>query len=219
MTYVPVSLREDWRAVGGLSNPSKMPCLGYSFPATRCGVGGKLAKVAGTVCSSCYALKGRYVMPNVAEAMERRFQLWQANPDAWERSMVRLIEHYGERDGGYFRWHDSGDVQSLAHLEQIARIAAATPTVRHWLPTREAGIVSWYLLRHGAFPANLTVRLSDSKIDRPVQVRAGVCASGVHRGDTPNGSAACPAYQQDGFCGDCRACWDPSVPRVSYPLH
>jgi len=106
----------------------------------------------------------------------------------------------------------------LLHLEAIARIAAATPTVRHWLPTREAGIVSWYLKRHGSFPPNLAVRLSDSRIGRPQALRDGVQASGVHVEPLTDG-AECGAYKRDGECGACRLCWDASVPRVSYPLH
>ena len=65
--------REAWTRVGGLSEPSKMPCHGYSIPANTCKLGSMLAKVKGTTCNGCYALKGRYVMPTVREALNRRF--------------------------------------------------------------------------------------------------------------------------------------------------
>ena len=171
----------------------------------------------GTVCSNCYALRGMYQFSNVKRALENRYQSWLDDPAAWERSMVRLIAHYGAKSGGFFRWHDSGDLQSLLHLEAIARTAAATPSVRHWLPTREAGIVSWYLSRHGAFPQNLVVRLSDSKVGQPQSVRPGLQSSGVHTGETAD--FECPAYLQGGHCATCRACWNPAISRTSYRLH
>ena len=46
--------------VGGLSAPGKMPCPSINLPATACNVGAKLAKVPGTTCHGCYAMKGRY---------------------------------------------------------------------------------------------------------------------------------------------------------------
>ena len=54
---------------GGLSAPSKMPCHSFSISAKRCKVGSKLRKVVGSTCNKCYALKGRYVFPNVERAM------------------------------------------------------------------------------------------------------------------------------------------------------
>ena len=60
---------------GGLSKPSKMPSFGYSISARACNVGAKLRKVAGSVCSKCYALKGFYVFsaPRKALAANSRY--------------------------------------------------------------------------------------------------------------------------------------------------
>ena len=44
---------------GGLSKPSKMPGPAHNLPAAACTTGAKLAKIPGSVCSGCYALKGR----------------------------------------------------------------------------------------------------------------------------------------------------------------
>ena len=127
-------LKEVWALVGGLSRPSKMPGYGYSLPAEECQTGSKLRVLPGTPCSGCYARKGRYVFPKVQAALYRRFRA--IDHPLWVDAMVRLINHYS-RKVGYFRWHDSGDIQSLAHLEAIARICALTPSVKHWLPTQE----------------------------------------------------------------------------------
>ena len=54
---------EALKIVGGLSKPSKMPGWAYGLPAAECKTGSKLAKIPGTVCYGCYALKGCYVFP------------------------------------------------------------------------------------------------------------------------------------------------------------
>ncbi len=51
--------------VGGLSNPSKMPCKGTSTPPKYCNVGSKLRKVKGSVCYDFYACYGLYTFKNV----------------------------------------------------------------------------------------------------------------------------------------------------------
>ena len=72
-----------------LSSPSKMPGYGYSIPAFRCKIGSLLRQIKGTVCNSCYALKGRYVFPVVKDAMERRFSAL-SHPQ-WVEAMVFQI--------------------------------------------------------------------------------------------------------------------------------
>ena len=106
---------EALKIVGGLSKPSKMPGPAYNLPAYKCITGQKLAKVPGSVCFGCYALKGRYRFNNVKSAMERRLEALQ-HP-GWVGAMIQLIKPHKE-----FRWHDSGDIQSLEHLQNIFRI-------------------------------------------------------------------------------------------------
>ena len=45
---------------GTLSKPGKMPGFSYGIPAKECKTGSKLAKIKGSVCYNCYALKGMY---------------------------------------------------------------------------------------------------------------------------------------------------------------
>jgi hypothetical protein len=68
----------------------------------------------------------------------------------WIDSMVNLIG-----SDSYFRWHDSGDIQSLEHLEKIAQVCNATPGTKHWLPTREYGIVKAFVAKHGKIRTSL----------------------------------------------------------------
>ena len=83
-------------------------------------------------------MKGYYPTPIVKNAMERRLNSL-SNPE-WVNGMVQAIARM--ESSGYFRWHDSGDLQSLTHLENIAEVAKRLPEIKFWLPTREYSIVS-----------------------------------------------------------------------------
>jgi hypothetical protein len=202
---------------GGITRTSKMPCASYSLPTIACQTGYRMSQVKGSVCSHCYAQKGFYMKYayNVEPAQHARL-VALADP-LWIDAMVTLIG-----TDRYFRWHDSGDLQGVEHLELIAQVCEQTPHCRHWLPTREYGMVAAYIAQHGELPANLVVRLSAMFADKPVKVPAslqgvpGIAVSNVHT-DQPIGQM-CVAYTQQGKCGDCRACWDRST-AVSYPLH
>lgn len=200
---------------GGLSKPSKMPGFAYSIPAQACNVGSRLRSVQGSICSKCYALKGRYVFGNVKKALQRR--LSSLVHSEWVEAMVFQINQTGIN---VFRWHDSGDIQNLEHLERIAQVCRLTPNVRHWLPTREYALVTAYKEKHGAFPDNLNIRLSAYMVDGPLPDgaanRLGVTMSGV---TSDPKKVSCPAYNQGGVCGSCRACWDKNQAVVFYPKH
>lgn len=205
---------EAWEMVGGLSAPSKMPCHGYSIPARRCITGSKLAKVPGSVCAGCYALKGRYLFGNVQSALERRFQSL-SNPQ-WVAAMVAAISHYEK--SGFFRWHDSGDLQSAEHFGKICQVCERLPGIRFWLPTREAAFVREFVESGGKIPENLTVRLSafmvGEKAQESVARRLGITVSEV-----ATAAASCPSSKQGGKCLECRECWDRSRFVVSYLKH
>lgn len=208
-----LTVKQATAKVGTLSAPSKMPCRGYSIPAQTCKKGSMLRKIANSVCSICYALKGRYVFPNVKAAMYKRFA--SLTDLAWIDYMVFLIGK--QEKSGYFRWHDSGDIQGTWHLQKIAEIAKRLPNIKFWLPTREYSIVSDWLSQNTK-PDNLTIRLSgfmlEGKAPTPLAKKLGLVTSGVSQ-DGFN----CPASKQDGKCLDCRACWDQDVANVNYKRH
>ena len=207
----PVKFYEN--IAGTLSEPSKMPGFGYGLPAlTSCKTGSKLAEVEGTVCSKCYACKGHYTLPAVRDAQTRRLKSI-SNP-SWVEAMVQMISRKREK---HFRWHDSGDLISLAHLSKICQIAVRLPEYKFWLPTQEHALISEYRKTHGEFPDNLIVRLSASKIDgRPPTT--DLCTSSVHQNAEPYGHE-CPAHKQGNKCGSCRACWSKEIKNVSYRSH
>lgn len=208
-TQTPVVKLASLNAIhGGLSKPSKMPGLAYGIPAKHCKVGSKLVNVPNSVCSKCYALKGRYSFKNVQDAQQRRFDT--LNDPLWVDAITESIRR-SKTD--YFRWHDSGDLQSVDHLERICQVAWKLPNVKFWLPTRERAIVRDHHEEFGKPPKNLIIRVSATMID-------GKAPTGFRNTSTvTTGEPSCPAYTQGGICGDCRKCWDGRVRNVSYPKH
>lgn len=231
-----LSIADAVALTGGLSTTSKMPCASYSLPASACGVGSRMrdhgratlaampsksrsmpkglkagAKIS--PCTGCYARKGNYVRPSTAAAMQRRLDAIYG--PRWVDAMVVLIAADGRL---YFRWHDSGDVQSVDHLVRICEIAERLPLVCFWLPTQERRIVRDFLAGGGEIPANLVVRFSAPLIDH---APSGDVISSYVVANAPvaDGAHSCPAPQQDNACGDCRACWSPDVKLVAYHVH
>jgi hypothetical protein len=222
----PISTLAMAEAVAGtLGFPSKMPGTSYGIPARACNVGSKLVKVPGSTCSGCYALKGRYIFGGVQQSQNTRLESID-NPQ-WVEAMVYMLRrahgldghkvHSKVRQAGWHRWHDSGDLQSMAHLARIVLICQLTPEIRHWLPTREAGLIAQFRKNGGTFPANLCVRISATMVDGAPS-RAFPNTSTVHKSAAPIGHL-CPAPTQGNECGDCRACWSNNVANTSYHVH
>jgi hypothetical protein len=109
----------------------------------------------------------------------------------------------------FFRWHDSGDVQDEDHLMKIFAVCKLTPSVKHWMPTREAWVKAFLVMK----PDNLVIRFSAPMIDQPAP------ASWPHTSTVVKTGPSCPAPKQGNECGDCRACWDPAVKNVAYGQH
>lgn len=209
---------------GPLGYPSKMPGTAYGISAKACKIGAKLAKIPGSVCYGCYALKANYLYPSVQMAHDKRIA-GITNPQ-WTAAMVALLKaahargtgRNGPIQSGWHRWFDSGDLQSVDHLTKICAVAALTPEIKHWLPTRELATVQKYVAQGGTIPSNLVVRISATMVDgEPTKVWP--TTSRVHRVKAAKGVRTCPAPKQDGKCGDCRACWNPKVASISYHLH
>tara|TARA_R110000751_G_scaffold62_1_gene271 strand:- start:2312 stop:3061 length:750 start_codon:yes stop_codon:yes gene_type:complete len=209
---------------GGLSSPSKMPSFAYNIPAWECKVGSKLVNVVGSTCEKCYALRGRYNFSNVKDALYRRFETLQGK--FWKESMVlsiAIFNHGKNCDSGYFRWHDSGDLQSIKHFADICFIAEMLPEVKFWLPTREYSIVKSFA---GSIPVNLVVRYSAHMNNSIKEVKNKLQNSIVIDSEemlpslTMEGNV-CHATRKESShqCEDCRKCWDSKVRTIAYLKH
>lgn len=207
-------LKKEARIItGGLSKPNKMPGPSINLPAVACITGAKLVNVKGSTCSGCYALKGRYRFKNVRDAMQRR--LSKLHDPRWIEAMVTLINgRHWQKPQPVFRWHDSGDLQSVQHLKNIFEVCKQTPDTSHWLPTREARFLK--LMDPDVVPKNLKIVLSDHMNDQPVAPTWWPYTSGV---TTSHELVTCPASKQGNKCLDCRKCWDRNTKRVIYGKH
>lgn len=222
--------KSDWNKLlyeytGGLSEPSKMPCFGWSTPAHFCRTGSKLHKVDGTTCKGCYALKGRYIFGNVRNAMSRRYATYHTSGgsiyNTFRLVLSRFLNwnlenHNAGIDPGYFRWFDSGDLSEYGQLILFCEIARDCPDIKFWLPTREQSII--YAAEHH-IPENLIVRFSSTLVDTlSRRDNSTMVASSLTI--IPDNCSTCPATYTDRHkCNDhdCRNCWLPG--HIAYLMH
>ena len=198
-----MKVKDAKEITGSLTRTSKMPGLSYSLPAWECKTGSKLRKVKGSVCASCYALKGNYTRYKAIKAAQY-VRLKAIEDSRWIEAMTAQVKR-----STYFRWHDAGDVQDLNHLNKIYEVCKLTPTKKHWMPTREA----WIKDHLQDKPNNLVIRFSAPMVDQRAP------ASWPNSSEVVNSNASCPAPKQNNECRDCRQCWDASIKTVSYGKH
>ena len=138
-----MNIKQLEKKIGTLSNPSKMPSYAWGISAKKCVTGSKLAKIKGTICNKCYALKGHYVFKPVKIA--HKIRLNAIYKPEWVDYMAELLtQKYKRLDKLrlFHRWFDSGDIQSHEHLMKIFKVCELTPHINYWLATREYKIVS-----------------------------------------------------------------------------
>ena len=197
-----------------LSKAGKMPCKSWSLEALVTCPGSKNSD--GTLvpaCQGCYATTGNYNFPNVKAPRQHNKLDWQR--DAWVPDMVQELDT--ER---YFRWFDSGDMYHLGLAQKMLDVMRLTPWVKHWLPTRmhKFDKFAQVIADMEALP-NVVVRKSSDGIHGeviPGNNTSTIVPDISH--DAP-GLTMCNAYERDGKCGTCRACWDKSVAVIAYPAH
>ena len=103
----------------------------WSLPAGDSCPGAKGAEV----CESCYAKKGMYRFPVVKNV--REYNKEDYHKDDWVERMVKQVNKFD-----YFRWFDSGDIETPELATKITQVINSTQATRHWLPTRSDKIVS-----------------------------------------------------------------------------
>ncbi len=213
-----MSARDCEYITGGLTATTKMPGPSYGLPADACPTGRQMRSVKGSVCASCYASRGRYGFEQCRTAL--MYRLRAIRHPMWVEAMVESIKRARSR---WFRWHDSGDLQSVEHTEKVLEVCRRLPETRFWLPTMEAVILR-RAISAGA-PDNLTIRLSTPMLDQEPPDRGEAykgCQTSrvVVQWETAGGMPRCPSQEQgtEG-CGECRMCWDKDVPVVVYKKH
>jgi len=198
---------------GTLSKTTKMPGKSFGLSALDCITGSKLRKVKGSVCEKCYAMKGTYTFPVVKKAHKDR--LAKLSDPKWISSIA------GQIDSEHFRWHDSGDLQSFDHLINIVAVCFLTPNTKHFLPTKEYGLIRKMNKQGGTILTNIVIRPSSPMIDQG-PMKEFTHTSTVHD-RTAGFGFICPVAENKSIksCDEakCRACWDPSIPNISFRRH
>lgn len=164
-------------------------------------------------CKGCYATTGNYRFENVKAPRRHNKEDWQRI--TWADDMVQELNK-----DRFFRWFDSGDMYTLALAEKILDVMKRTPWVSHWLPTRMYKFPKFrqVLAEMQALP-NVSVRFSSDSI-------TGQYTKGLHgsvivptAADIKRGMTLCRAYENEGKCNGCRACYDKKVKVIAYPAH
>ena len=95
---ISLPVKEAKKITGSLTRTSKMPGLSYSLPAWECKTGSKLRKIKGSVCASCYALKGNYTRYKAIKAAQY-VRLEALKDQRWIAAMVAQIIRQKYLDG------------------------------------------------------------------------------------------------------------------------
>jgi len=198
-----------------LSKAGKMPCRSWSLEAlTTCpgskGSDGELVPA----CQGCYATTGNYRFPNVKAPRLHNQDDWQHS--GWVDAMSMELDN-----DRYFRWFDSGDMYSLPLAKKMLAVMKNTPHCKHWLPTRMGKFAKFAdVISQMEALDNVVVRHSSDGINGEVlKDRANSSTIVPDASHTVAKATACEAYERDGKCGPCRACWDKDVQVIAYPAH
>lgn len=197
-----------------LSKASKMPCRSWSLqalvtcPASK-GANGELV----AACAGCYATTGNYNFPNVKAPREHNKDDWKRSE--WVGDMVNELD-----SDRYFRWFDSGDLYDIRLARKVLEVMKRTPWVRHWLPTRMHKFDKFVpVLDEMQSLPNVVVRLSSDGVNG--ETIEGLTTSTIipTSEQASKHATVCEAYERDGKCGQCRACWNKDVSLVAYVAH
>ena len=196
-----------------LSKASKMPSRSWSLQALDTCPGSK--KRDGSLvdaCSGCYATTGNYRFKNVKAPREHNREDWKRSD--WVADMVAELDN-----DRYFRWFDSGDVYDVRLAFKILDVMKRTPWCNHWLPTRMHKFAKFGpVLAQMSALANVVVRYSSDSITGDT-VEGPQTSTIATLDNAPSDALVCEAYQREGKCGPCRACWSKDVAVVCYIGH
>jgi hypothetical protein len=162
-------------------------------------------------CQGCYATTGNYRFANVKKPREFNREDWKR--DSWVNDMVMALEN-----SRYFRWFDSGDMYDIRLAERILMVMVRTPWVKHWLPTRMHKFNKYKtIIERMQQLDNVVVRFSSDSVTG--ELVEGLNTSTIFSDTLPVGATECQAYQHEGKCNGCRACYDKDVKVIAYKAH
>jgi hypothetical protein len=162
-------------------------------------------------CQGCYATTGNYRFANVKKPREFNREDWKR--DDWIDDMVQALD-----SSRYFRWFDSGDMYDIRLAKKIRKVMLLTPWVKHWLPTRMHKFIKFQHTIDAMMSLdNVVVRFSSDSVQG--EIINGQTTSTIFSDTVPEGALECKAYQHEGKCNGCRACYDKDVKVIAYKAH
>jgi len=162
-------------------------------------------------CKGCYATTGNYRFANVKKPREFNREDWKR--DEWVSDMVQSLD-----SSRYFRWFDSGDMYDIRLAEKILQVMALTPHCKHWLPTRMHKFAKFKdVIQSMQSLDNVVVRFSSDSVTG--EIIEGQTTSTIFSDTVPEGALECKAYEHEGKCSGCRACYDKDVKVIAYKAH
>jgi len=197
-----------------LSKASKMPCRSWSLQAIDTCPAAKMSNgELVPACKGCYATTGNYNFSTVKAPRVHNKRDWKR--EEWASDMIKELDN-----DPYFRWFDSGDMYDLRLAKKILEVMKATPWTRHWLPTRMHKFAKFAaVIEEMQSLPNVVVRLSGDGVHGEIIEGATVSTIIPHVEDATKQMTVCEAYERDGKCGSCRACWSKEVQVIAYPAH
>ena len=209
----PTKMKITGKRVGCWSLEARKSCPGSKNPD------GSVVEV----CQSCYATKGMYRFPVVKAVRQSNQQDYHR--DDWVDDMVKEVAKFD-----YFRWFDSGDIETPELAKKILAVINKTRAVRHWLPTRsdKIRVIEKYLPAYtgksmvGGLP-NVALRLSADNIGLNNNERPGVNSYVIKPEEIfearRQGIHVCPVgiNPNQKSCDTCTMCYTDA--KVAYVLH
>lgn len=162
-------------------------------------------------CQGCYATTGNYRFANVKKPREFNREDWKR--DNWVNDMLIALD-----SSRYFRFFDSGDMYSLELAEKILELCTKANWVKFWIPTRMNKFKKFeqVISKMQALP-NVVVRFSSDSVTG--EIIEGKTTSTIFSDTLPANAFECKAYQHEGKCNGCRACYDKDVQVIAYKAH
>jgi predicted metal-binding protein len=164
-------------------------------------------------CQGCYATTGNYRFPNVKAPREFNKQDWKR--DTWVSDMVIALD-----SSRYFRFFDSGDMYSIDLAEKILELCSRATWCKFWIPTRMHKFKKFeaVLSKLQALP-NVVVRFSSDEIDGTKVNGSTTSVIFSDELQLKGDEFICKAYEHEGKCNGCRACYSKDVSVIAYKAH
>jgi hypothetical protein len=164
-------------------------------------------------CKGCYATTGNYNYPNVKLPRALNKEDWKR--DQWVSDMLIALD-----SSRYFRFFDSGDMYSIELANKMLELCTKATWVKFWIPTRMYKFKKFQsVIDKMQALSNVVVRFSSDSVQG--QTVEGLTTSTIFSEESqlPSNATICRAYEHEGKCNGCRACYNKEVELIAYKSH